>query len=168
MGKKCTGCAEVKDFSDFAKNRSKKDGLQDLCRPCSTVAHREFYLRNKERLHAKRRESHANRTPEQVRQDREKRKQYRLENRDRLRDQKAEQRLKLSPGTRQDLLEEQNGCCAICGKPETEEHRLHIDHCYATQQVRGLLCNNCNLAIGLLRDDEDVALAAAEYIRRHK
>lgn len=64
------------------------------------------------------------------------------------------------------LMLVQDGKCAICRKP-AEENRdgvLHRDHCHATRKVRGLLCNECNTALGLLRDNPVTALAAASYL----
>jgi hypothetical protein len=34
--KKCTGCDVEKDFSQFHKNRTKKDGLASYCKDCNT------------------------------------------------------------------------------------------------------------------------------------
>ncbi len=64
----------------------------------------------------------------------------------------------------QRLLAAQNGACAVCN--EKSERRLCVDHCHATGEVRGLLCSNCNTAIGLLDDDPDRMLAAALYVLR--
>src|SRR5216684_1746352 len=69
--------------------------------------------------------------------------------------------------TAQDLermLIEQDGACAIC--TQTPARRLCIDHCHATQRVRGLLCDNCNIALGLLDDDPDRLRAALAYVLR--
>lgn len=41
----------------------------------------------------------------------------------------------------------QNNECAICSKKITEEC-ARIDHCHESGQVRGLLCNQCNLSLG--------------------
>jgi len=66
---------------------------------------------------------------------------------------------------------EQRNLCAICKKPETSRGNnqmvksLSVDHCHETGKVRGLLCNNCNRAIGLLGDDVDTLLNAIEYLR---
>ena len=71
----------------------------------------------------------------------------------------------------EDMYEAQGGACRICKKPETckgnngEVKMLAIDHCHDTGKVRGLLCNNCNRAIGLLGDDVDTLLNAVEYLR---
>lgn len=64
------------------------------------------------------------------------------------------------------LVERQGGVCAICRQPErTERNRLlTVDHCHQTGQVRGLLCSQCNRAIGLLGDDPKKIRAAAAYV----
>jgi hypothetical protein len=63
------------------------------------------------------------------------------------------------------LLARQDGVCAICLKAPAKR-RLCVDHCHATGKIRGLLCANCNAALGFLRDDENVAMAAAAYLRK--
>ena len=40
-----------------------------------------------------------------------------------------------------------------------------MDHDHETGEVRGLLCANCNLAIGLLEDSPSRILAAAAYVK---
>ena len=63
---------------------------------------------------------------------------------------------------------EQKGCCAICGCHEIQlKGRLHIDHNHETNELRGLLCSCCNLAIGGLQDDAELCLKAYEYLRKH-
>lgn len=71
------------------------------------------------------------------------------------------------------MEDEQGGLCAICGKPETSKGNnqqvksLSIDHDHETGEVRGLLCNNCNRAIGLLGDSVDTLLSAIQYLRKY-
>lgn len=64
----------------------------------------------------------------------------------------------------------QSGVCAICKLPErTQRNRLlTIDHDHETGHIRGLLCSQCNRAVGLLQDDPKVIEAAAAYVRRHR
>ena|SRR5437016_5723067 len=63
------------------------------------------------------------------------------------------------------MLERQGGVCAICGdKPRSG--RLHVDHIHGTDTVRGLLCNLCNPAIGLFKDDPVRMSKAIEYLKR--
>jgi protein tyrosine/serine phosphatase len=60
------------------------------------------------------------------------------------------------------MYSEQKGCCAICKEPK---EILCVDHCHTTNRVRGLLCNNCNFALGLLKDSPEVIKNALEYLQ---
>ena len=67
-----------------------------------------------------------------------------------------------------DRLAEQGGVCAICNTPEvTAPNVFHVDHNHVTGAVRKLLCQKCNVAIGLLDDDPERMEKAAAYIREH-
>lgn len=74
----------------------------------------------------------------------------------------------------QQMLEEQDNKCGICGQEETckdprqdRVRRLSIDHCHRTGIVRGLLCHSCNTAIGKLKDDVELLHKAIKYITKH-
>jgi hypothetical protein len=62
-------------------------------------------------------------------------------------------------------LQEQSNCCAICQEPFTAtpnaDHR-HVD----PPTPRGLLCNKCNIGIGLFKDSPERCEAAAAYLRK--
>jgi hypothetical protein len=58
---------------------------------------------------------------------------------------------------------EQQGCCKICGKA-VASNSIHTDHCHKTGTVRGLLCQKCNMGIGMLNDNPTVLRNAAEYL----
>jgi hypothetical protein len=64
----------------------------------------------------------------------------------------------------------QGGVCMICRQPErTARNRLlTIDHDHVAGHVRGLLCSQCNRAIGLLNDDPIVIRAAASYVQKSR
>jgi hypothetical protein len=67
------------------------------------------------------------------------------------------------------IFTNQNGCCAICDKHQSDEPRaLAVDHDHETGKVRGLLCNNCNRGIGHLKDSEETLLKAASYLAKTK
>lgn len=53
--------------------------------------------------------------------------------------------------------------CGVCQDPVAGKN-AHIDHCHSTGEIRGQLCNRCNLALGLLRDREDLILSLKDYI----
>ena len=66
-----------------------------------------------------------------------------------------------------EMRESQGYACKLCGINETESSGkglLHIDHCHRTGKVRGLLCSNCNTALGLLQDSPSLIIAAFNYI----
>lgn len=67
-----------------------------------------------------------------------------------------------------EMLELQNGVCAICGSEPNPGRTLHVDHChYGDERIRGLLCSGCNTGIGLLRDDPARLRAAIAYLEKH-
>ena len=63
--------------------------------------------------------------------------------------------------------DKQNGNCIICGMHYERygKPRLAVDHCHIKGHFRGLLCNNCNSAIGLLEESEERLLNAIAYLR---
>ena len=80
------------------------------------------------------------------------------------------QRLKdsygLTPESVEELWDEQNRRCAICGKPIPKEGRgMFIDHDHDTGKVRGLLCQHCNMGLGMFRDDVSNLQNAIEYLQ---
>ena len=64
------------------------------------------------------------------------------------------------------LLKMQGGVCAICFGAGKAGQRLHIDHCHETNEVRGLLCGNCNQGLGRFKDDPTSLGRAVEYVQR--
>ena len=63
------------------------------------------------------------------------------------------------------MFDSQQGCCAICGTHQSSLSKsLAVDHDHITGKVRGLLCNKCNAALGLLKDDPEVVKKAAGYL----
>lgn len=70
-----------------------------------------------------------------------------------------------------EMFTRQGGCCAICGyKPDKfaeKENKLYVDHNHKTDRVRGLLCMNCNSALGHLNEDLTIIKKAIEYIENN-
>jgi hypothetical protein len=62
----------------------------------------------------------------------------------------------------------QGGKCAICETPyprtAVKRRGLWVDHCHATNEVRGLLCQNCNTMLGHARDSQKNLRAAIRYL----
>ena len=72
------------------------------------------------------------------------------------------------------LFEEQKGLCKICGKPETARTKegvlkdIATDHCHETGQIRGLVCQGHNQALGLFEDDLILMAKAMMHVARFK
>lgn len=65
------------------------------------------------------------------------------------------------------MYEEQGGGCWIChDELPIDSPEIHVDHCHASGDVRGLLCRMCNLGLGAFRDRPDFLRVAAEYLGR--
>ena len=56
------------------------------------------------------------------------------------------------------------GVCAICGGVSTDGRRLAVDHDHITKDVRGLLCQPCNVGLGVFGDSPEVLRLAADYL----
>lgn len=65
------------------------------------------------------------------------------------------------------MLENQKYRCAICGYDDISDPKFFpvVDHCHTHNQVRGLLCMNCNLGLGSFRDNPDFLDTAILYLR---
>jgi hypothetical protein len=59
----------------------------------------------------------------------------------------------------------QGEACAIC-KQHISGSDVYRDHDHRTQKWRGLLCRNCNFAIGLMADDPERLVSAAFYLTK--
>ncbi len=65
----------------------------------------------------------------------------------------------------EEMNEAQGGACKICSKTTTKV--LRVDHNRKTHVVRELLCNPCNLMIGLAQESPETLRSGAEYLEKH-
>ena len=68
------------------------------------------------------------------------------------------------------MVARQRNRCAICRRKwsASDGRAWSIDHDHVTGQVRGLLCNDCNRALGLFRDDPKILRFAVRYVDQHR
>lgn len=71
----------------------------------------------------------------------------------------------------EEMVKSQNNLCAICKKEETavcgrlrKIRSLAVDHCHMNGQIRGLLCGNCNQALGKFKDSIACLKNAISYL----
>lgn len=174
--KKCTKCGIEKDLSAFYKDSSRKDGHMSACKTCDSKKSSRWAKNNPEKANAKaalwrkenpekvkertKRYYHAN-----VEKYKIKAAAYRKKNPDKLKNNELKRKYGITLEHFNEMYTNQNGCCAICGDhTDAFSRSLHVDHCHTTGKIRGLLCVNCNTAIGKLKDDVSIVLKAAAYL----
>ena len=150
--KKCSKCHKIYPATPeyFSRNKSRKDNLACWCKEC--------YKRYKQSDKGKA-------TLKKYRQTEESKQSRRNS------DYKYNYGITLAEYDQ--MFEQQNSCCAICGQPEIVKFKgkikpLSVDHNHKTGKIRGLLCVRCNL---ILRDAKDNILTlhyAMEYLKKNK
>lgn len=98
-------------------------------------------------------------------------KEHYEENKDYIREMRRKQRLGLPVGTYGYLAGFYGNKCGICGTTEpmgtgSGSGQFSIDHDHRTGLVRGLLCTNCNVGIGMLQHKTSLLKNAIEYLSR--
>ncbi|HET8686207.1 MAG TPA: endonuclease VII domain-containing protein [Methanosarcina sp.] len=85
---------------------------------------------------------------------------YRKRNPDKMKNIDLKKRFNITLDQYKEMLALQDNVCAICLQPEKrKDHRtglireLAVDHCHTTGKIRGLLCTDCNTALGLFKDN---------------
>lgn len=167
--KYCSGCRQTLPLDLFGMDKHQPGGRRWRCKTCNNAERRRRYARmTPEEKKEKQRKStewrHANPEREKARAKR----QY-WANKDKLRAQNRFRSIGVTREQYDAAFEAQSGCCAICGKHQSEQKRaLPADHCHATGVFRGLLCDNCNHGLGKFKDRPDLLLAAVAYLNRER
>jgi hypothetical protein len=65
-----------------------------------------------------------------------------------------------------DIRLSQDNQCAICSQVFIPASVMRVDHDHATGKVRGLLCNRCNVALGIFGDTIQGVERVIEYLKR--
>jgi len=141
--KQCIKCKELKPLSSFYKLPHTSDGVNTICKECQKTRIRQ---RHADGL-----------TPYQKLSPKEKKELSRRN--------KLKQKYNMTVEDYDLLFQSQNGRCAICARPPFFD-KLVVDHCHETGKIRGLLCSLCNIGIGGMRDDLEIVLSAAGYLKR--
>lgn len=149
--------------------------------------HQEYYQKNRDTLLAQQKLRQQKAEAENPEQRKNYRKEYYQKNKERLLELQRERNranykankhvykarnrravLKqygLTPDEYQDILDAQGGGCAIC-TASARTRKMVVDHCHQTGKIRGILCNQCNTAIGLLAELPGRIMEAADYLIR--
>jgi hypothetical protein len=63
------------------------------------------------------------------------------------------------------LQEKKCGCCGLAVE-NSRPRQFAVDHCHQTGKNRGILCGDCNMAIGLLGDNLKGLENAIQYLNK--
>lgn len=193
-GKVCSTCKVWKTVGEFYKRTRSKDGLSVKCKVCSKEYDAKYYIEHQEEHHQKgiqyridnvdklreyervryAEEGHRYKDlnyPQKFYENNKERileREREPENSQRHKDLALQRNYGITLEQYDSMLIAQGGHCAIC--PATEPggrfKYFCVDHNHTTSKVRGLLCNNCNRAIGLLKDSPVLLRAAAIYLEK--
>jgi len=146
-----------KSLDDFPKSR----GNRYCCKICFNKKQKEWRAKNKEKFREYQNKSRKKNQQKYT----EKNKLWRKNNPDKYRSHCLKQKHGITLEIYKKMQLEQNNKCFICQK---ENYHLYVDHCHISNKIRGLLCNNCNIALGLFYDSQDSLQRAIEYLRNSK
>lgn len=165
--KTCTGCANTKPLADFYTSSTGK--AKGRCKACTLERQRQWRRENPDGANAASRAWQL-RNPERVQ---ERRRRYyeadRVGQRERTRRATLIRQYGITVEQFDELMAAQGARCAICRITQAEymeatKRRFAVDHDHKTGRVRGLLCNQCNTALGLLRESPALVERAADYL----
>jgi hypothetical protein len=151
-------CDEFEPLVDFYKAAGARDGYRSECKACN-LARRASVYRDNPRPAIERATKWQRENPER---HRERQREYAESGKKKVSDRKSHSKRKYGLTLEQfdEMLASQGRGCAICGNPDAD----NVDHDHETGRVRGILCWDCNIALGKFADDEDRALAAGGYL----
>lgn len=108
-----------------------------------------------------------NRRKKHLEEDRAARRAYNKSHPEKHRGRQYKKKYGISLQEYNSLLISQGGVCKSCGSPPSRRN-LDIDHDHSTGMIRGLLCSNCNTALGLLKEDPLRIKKLLEYLCKGK
>lgn len=157
--KRCIGCDSLRSPLDFARSRRQRDGLAQICLDCSGRRTAAWLARPGNRERRQQYENERNRRPEvRKRLAANHARQATLQRRHKL---KVKYGLTLEAVD--EMLARQGKACAACRTPFDSTGPV-VDHDHQTGRVRGLLCRNCNLALGHAADSPERLRALLNYV----
>lgn len=153
----CIGCRKNRTIDNFHKMKRSKRGYGSRCKDCANLYKREYRKKNPEKF-----------------QEYYNRERQRDLNYERYRDSYYKYSYGITLEEYDKLMILQNNKCAICLKSETivdnrtkQVRRLSVDHNHETGKVRGLLCKNCNVGLGLFKENLNIIHNLIKYLENN-
>lgn len=174
--KKCNKCKNefpaTPEF--FYRDKAIKCGLRAQCKVCMSKTNQKYRKENKEKIKKYKHKYHKDNKEEITKKRREYRKNNPVKIKKQIRDAHLKFRYNISIEDYNEKFKEQDGKCEICGQYETAKSKsnkirpLCVDHNHITNEVRGLLCNNCNQLIGRSLENSFILIKTINYLKKYK
>lgn len=150
--KVCSKCKKEKPFSDFYKDKNRKDGFRSSCKLCDKPRHQQYYKKHKDKWPV--------RNKKYYKLHRKERNQY-----------YAAYAHGMTIAERESFIINKGNRCEVCNISRESHFEIFnkdlcIDHCHKTNINKGVLCCMCNSAAGHLRDNPDLTYKLFEYLER--
>jgi hypothetical protein len=134
---KCSTCNEMKIHAEFYRDSSMKHGLSSYCKQCQKVYDKKYQLTDKYKVKVRKTKW-------------------------------RKQGIEVTYTQYEQMIAASNGACEICGKTENQFGKgMCVDHDHDTGTIRGILCTDCNMGVGNLKDDLDLLYKAVAYLERY-
>jgi hypothetical protein len=143
MHKICVRCGEEKHLDLFAKGKNYRDGRRGTCKQCHTSYMIDYYNKNPDKKAAKAKLNSGKDT--------------------------NWKRHKIAETDFYEMVDKYNGKCYAC----KINRATNIDHdhgcCPGVRScgscIRGILCNQCNTALGLVKDSRETLYNLIQYLK---
>jgi Recombination endonuclease VII len=168
--KLCPMFGEYKQLSKFHKCRGRKYGVASYCKPCQKDHNAQNFLKQRTQYVPPGTKKCAHcREIKAIGEFCKNRRHYdglNQECKKCSREKKRSRTYKTSQEFLEEILLAQNGKCPICGSQNGGgRHDVFVvDHDHDNGNVRGMLCNNCNLGLGYFKDDPKILKSAIKYL----
>ena len=179
--KNCGMCNQSKELKNFSVNSKSKDKLDLWCKDCRSSYHKAKYPRSMSKMYQNENSKQCRKCGEiklntEFRLYKSKRNTYCKVCTAEIGHTNNLTRFGLTPDSYMKMLIDQNGVCYICGgKERTNKKRLSIDHnhlCHSEGSackkcIRKLLCHQCNMALGAIKDNINILKKMISYLEEH-
>ncbi len=156
----CIKCQQNKPETEFHKGTGRySNGRKSTCKACQKSYMKDYYAEHGDKIRKQATEHYQNNKERHIATTTA----WVKNNQRRVKDLHLQRKFGITIEHYEQLLAEQDGVCAICKEPP-ERTRLAVDHDHSTGAIRGLLCSDCNTAIGLLGDDPSTIQSALTYL----
>ena len=143
--KNCAKCKIEKNTSEFYKDKNMKFGVGSRCKDCINAQ---------------------NKSSDKSSRRKEANEKFKQENPDYHADYNLKWNYGITLAQKIQMFDDQNGSCANQECPTVFEDvsKAHVDHNHKTGEVRKLLCQHCNQALGHLRENARTIHGLGKYI----